>query len=530
MGHRATWLAVLSLSSVGCLSNTNNPPPSDDSGAFEFDAGMADFDTGTPDTSTPPQPDATVIEAGTPDAGVADSSPPIVTVDAADAGPAPVSLVVLGPSGLPEANVGVVFSDASGAVLSFATTPATGTLTEVLAPGSQVTVLFGTASSPTLLTIVGVQPGDKLTAIDTSSAPAEVAQPVAVGGLSTSFPDGGADFAVTAGACGIGDDQSFPGAAFDFTITNGCESAGKFPLLATATDANGSPLAFTFLKGTAIATDGGFDDAGNQDVSMASAPAWAPTVSLIVSDTNVPAQIFPGITFNEVAGGVSSSSFASELEDLGNGVQSTTFATHPGYADFVQMETSYFPPSTTNGDSQGSPFVAIATRTSPSSPTTAFDLSTAPPALTSSVVDYANVAQPSLGWTSAAPITTAAGSILNLTWSTDSETSVVGSWTFVAPATTTLLQAPALPTQVAAWAPVQGASFGIPTVVLFWGTFWSGYDEFRSTSATVTSGQVNALFACVESDGSETAPGCIPPLPANGTVQISTFYQQAFVE
>ncbi len=513
MGLRA--LSLLSLASLsflgaGCLSNSNNPTFAEDAGSFDFDTGIPFFDAPVTDTSAPP-PDATAPDAAPLDAGAPDA--PV------DAGPLPVTLLVVDTSGHPEPGVTVVFSDASGAVLSSTTTGNAGTVSQVVAAGSQVTALFGSAAAPSLLTIVAVAPGDTLTVVDTTVPPPDsnVDENVTVTALPGAPLDGGGgEFTVNAGTTCSG---AAAGAPVSFNVTSLCENGGKYPLLAQETDVNGTPVAFTYEKGVALAADGGLDEAGTQEVSMADAGPWTPISLLSVSGTNGPTESFLQFVFTEVSGGVPFAALGSAPTTSGSA--QVSFVAHPGYPDFVQLETNFVPPSQSTSESNGTAYAAIATRaaTLAAVPTTV-DVTTALPALTSSVLDFSNVARPSVGWSTSAPFTSVDGAILVATWNTDAEVSVSGLWTFIAPPTQSLVQAPVLPAAVAAWAPVSGASFGVPTVVLAEATFWPGYDAFRATSAGIAAGAANALANCIFGDN---ARGCVPVLPTDGTIRITAF-------
>ncbi len=72
--------------------------------------------------------------------GAPRDAPADVPVDAA---PLPVTVTVIGPNG-PESGVTIVFDDSTGALIGTATTSATGTVSQLLPAGSEVTAAFGT--------------------------------------------------------------------------------------------------------------------------------------------------------------------------------------------------------------------------------------------------------------------------------------------------------------------------------------------------------------------------------------------------
>lgn len=129
MKHLVAWgvgaagvLVVVGLGSVplGCVAN-NSGSPSDDGGPPLSE-----------DSGTPPGQDATVppVDSGGSDAGVNASDSSV------DAGPQPVTVNVL-LAGAPESGVLVVFQDASGAVVTTATTGATGSVSQLVVAGSR---------------------------------------------------------------------------------------------------------------------------------------------------------------------------------------------------------------------------------------------------------------------------------------------------------------------------------------------------------------------------------------------------------
>ena len=152
------WIASSSLlvaaagSLFACVGDDGAQLPSVDGGLL------------VPDSSTP-HADATA--PGT-DSGPANDAAPESDAGAVDSGPQPVTVRVVA-NGAPESGATIVFQDATGAVVTSGTTDATGSVTQLVTAGTQVTAVLGTAASPNLLTIEGVEPGDAITFVDTSA-------------------------------------------------------------------------------------------------------------------------------------------------------------------------------------------------------------------------------------------------------------------------------------------------------------------------------------------------------------------------
>jgi hypothetical protein len=473
---------LFALFVLGCAGDDTNPP-APDSGSSGVQDGSA-----TDATVSPPQIDG----------GGGDGASSV----AADGG-SPVTVAVVDSNGSPEANVTVVFGDATGAVLGVGVTDATGAVSGLVSAGGEVTVLLGTTSTPTLVTTFGVEPGDQLSAIDVSGSQASFIETISVTALPASPPDddAGITFLLNAGTCGA--TGASPPLAFEvYASPPPCVVAGAFPLLLVDQDLAGNPLAFAFQKSNAALAD-----AGALSLSMAGA-AWAtPTQeSLVVS--NAPSGFEPpNYVFTEVAGGVPSTAPPSALD---GGV---AFSVHPGYADFVQTEVNVqlgMPPGDDGGVS-AYVFAAMAQRSATAPSALALDMSQIPPFLEVASLDSSNAARPVVSWTGAAPLANADGVLAVVSWSG-------GSWTFVVPPGQSSARAPALPTSSSAWAPGPGASFGPVVVSIVQATFWSDYAAFRAAPAALVTQSLIDLNGCVGTNGS-----CVPPLPADGTFSMSAY-------
>ena len=448
MGDRRLACALLPLFAVACISNNNPPPGSEDSGYELPEAGLPDAPASLPD--------ATVPNGGLPEASPSPDSAP-----APDAAPAPVTITAVGTDGSVEQGVPIFFSDPTGALLSSAITDANGQVTQLVPAGSQVTAVFGQSTNPVLLTIVGVEPGDALTAIDTTTAGSPSVE-IQVTNLPPSPPDAGeagADFTVSAGNCNTA--SATP--PWELYMYPACSAGGQFPLLAIAEDDDGNLLGYAFQKNNALIPDSGLPDGDVVPVAMTSG-GWAAPSTTTITATNV---VHPGFNLNlnvfslgEVAGGVVSP--ASKLSTANDGgTYDYVVSTHPGFADFVQTEAniSGYPPSTL-GDNNGLTYGAIATRGAPDAGGATLDLSTLLPFVTDAVVSYENPSQPTVSWTSESSFASTDGAVVIVSWYQNGP----GQWTFVVPPATTAVKAPVLPTSVAAWAPT-GTSYDIPLVM-----------------------------------------------------------------
>jgi hypothetical protein len=484
--RRFGWLlsSIPSVALLACFGSTDiptgAPPPELDGSTAPSDAGFR-ADTTVPDASSP-APEAAVAEASA-DAAEEPSPPLVVTV------------VVVGPGG-PEAGKTIVFSDATGAIVTTATTDASGTVVQALAAGSQATAVLGTADSLQLVTVVGVQPGDTLTAIDGVASQVEGDVLVTVHG---SPPANTESYLVYSGPC---DALLTSGPTADLDVSGCTNGAGQFPLLAVARDDNGGPLAYSFEKPNALATDGG-------QTSIVMTGAWNPMGTETVSVTGTVGSDDRYVSYSEVAAGVSitQTSYEPIFDDAG--VQSASFASHPIYPDFVQTELSAY-------DSQpGVGMVtAIATRTDAPSGSASFDASDLLPIITDASIDSTDPTRPTVSWTSAAPLSGAVGTIAEMFWY-DEGTGQSGSWTIVVPSSVTSVQAPLLPSgTVTSLAPDANSLWSTPpTVAAIGGGNLVDYAAFRRTAGQLAT---------------QLQPGStptVPPLPSDGTMKVTARYQ-----
>jgi hypothetical protein len=454
-------------------------------------------DSGT-DSGEGPGPDATIQEAASPpEASTPEASPPTP-----EAGTPPVTVVVINDHG-PEPGATVVFQDATGNPLTTATTDASGRVTAAAAAGSQVTVLLGSQLNIQIVTFEDVAPGDVLTAHDATDTTFASAQ-VSLDALpDAAAPPGTESYVVNVGNCSTG----FTSLPAVVNLAPDCENRGTFPILVQATN-GGSPVGFAYQTGNVLPADG-----GAAHVSL-NGP-WStvlPTQSIGVSNFDF-TNLSGYASYSEVVDGVPfgpAINFASA-----DGTATTTYAAHPGYPVSVQNEANQ---SANRGG--GIAVSAVATRSAPSPDggAVSFDMSTLLPLLDAVTLDSSQPAQPAVSWvTEAGSLAGASGTIVAIAWSApaDGGGTAQGTWTIVAPPTTTTVKAPALPAAATAWAPPPDATFSsIPIVVVVQGSFVTSYTQLRA--------QVSALPAPSSLIYDQfSLGGVVPALPVDGTLKLT---------
>jgi hypothetical protein len=468
---------LLPLVAYACFDPAN-PIELPDGGPVHFDAGML--------------PDGSLPDVALPDA----------VAPEAEAGPQPVKVIVL-KNNAPEQGINVVFQDATGAVTATATTDALGSASHLVDPGSMVTVAFGASTSRKLVTVTGVQPGDVLTAVDTTGA--------STAAVSTSVtpanpPAGTSYYTLSAGPCSYG---TLPSAQppYSFTIyPPDCVVAGKFPMLVVAEDANNLPLQYAYAKGNSAVTDAGA-------VAVSAFSPWSIPGSVALTINNAPSG-YTNFGYSEIADGVA---YPQSSQTMGTGgTVMASFATHPSYPDAVQFTTGVS--GTVMSDAgfvTNQTVSAIAKRVAAPAPTT-LDMAQLLPLVTAASVDSTDSAHPTAIVSFASTPTGADGILVAMSWMTfDPEAGVTnGSWEIIAAPPTTAnvtLKAPSLPPSLAAWLPsMSGASFNPLSVVLADSDQIASYDQLRATIAVLPAPA--SLLG---------GPTNVPPLPTNGTLRVS---------
>jgi hypothetical protein len=510
-------LASVPLVPLACVSS--NPTVTEvDSGGISLDSGSSSADGSVPGDSA--SADSSSSDAATSDGSPTDGATGDGAADGAkspdgatnDGGPGPVTVTVVTPSG-PESGVTVVFQSAAGTVITSAVTGSSGSVTETVPSGSEITAILGTAIAPSLVTIMAVEPGDSLTVLDTTAVTTGPTETVDVPSLPTGAPGATTGYRVYATAvCDTDLSTSFP---LVMNLEPQCATAaGLFPALAVADGPSGE-LAFFFQNGNNALPDGGPPEGGVLDLTMSG--TWTTSGTQTLTASNLPTTVLSEgvLAFTEVAEGLPYTQ-ASSINVTDAGPVTQSFASHPGYPDFVQSEVNVLASNSdiVSGGETGNwqSMAAIATRTSTTSPAS-FDLSQLLPIVTAAGVGYDDPTHPTVSWTTSAPVTTADAVIAVITWSGTTG----GTWTIVAPATTTLLQVPSLPTGNTLGPPSTASYSQTPLVILMDASFWSGYADAR--------GGVSGVMALTNQNSDYAAQAIVPPLPVDGTLNLSELNQ-----
>ena len=274
-------------------------------------------------------------------------------------------------------------------------------------------------------------------------------------------------------------------------------------------------LAYTFQKANPITT---FSTTAANDVSMSS-DTWLPPATETLALTNPPVGATSAVAYyEEFANGVMHSHWlANGVADFAVNVNLVTdggvpdggfqasFASHPGYPDFVQSEVDLFRPSSVAKQ-------IVAVRAEAPSTTNPVDLSQIPPVLNAPTVSTSVPGQPSVNWSATGPLpSSAVGALLSFTWTSATGS---GTWTLVSPAAAASAQAPALPAGLSAWAPVSvdGGAVEVttfPTAAVGGGTAVSTNAQIRSAYPTPANLSVGSPR--------------IPPLASDGTFAVSAY-------
>jgi hypothetical protein len=470
-------------------------------------------DGALPDVTLPATP-SVLEEAGPPEAAPAEAAPPEAAPPPPDVAVPPVKLTVVSDFG-PEPGVTILVSDASGNRLSTFMTDTTGSVSMPLAAGVNVTALLGyslvdgAALNPSLVTYMGVQPGDDLTVLDTTNR-------YGVSVITPTQPTDGAPhtlYNVQVGACGQGSAYG----QINLGLDPGCYGQGSFPALALGENLSCSTppcsTGYAFKKGNSLAV---IPDGGNSPTVDLSSALWNTDVGTQnITGVNVP-DALAGATgiasYTEFASGVGFTEWQRVTRIVPDGGVSKPFETHPQYPDFVQSEVDILVPST---HPLIRPYYSVVRRTTTPSGSESLDMSKLPPLTATAAADF-STSSPSLSWLTTAPVTSSVGTIVTLQF-----TSFNGlKWTFVVPPGVTSIRAPNIPSEVA-------TLFDLPSKTSFppisWyiatltGTALADYAALRKAAGSM----INLNFNPNSCDETGTLLG--PILPANGDLVITGF-------
>lgn len=463
--HRFTALTfVLAVTAAPIFAcddgNTSEPP------GFDVDAG--NFEP-TPQ----PVPDAAPADTGT------DAAPRGVIINA-----------VRGRA--PQANVRVIFHDAQGAVLGEAQTDATGRVTRAEAPSMITIVSEDAASGPRLLTYVGIEDGDVVTAV----LPIDVEDPLGTYNITYPVSPGSSDYDVSASdGCGTWS----TGTTATVSMFAQCVGATGSHVLVTSNSEGGRT--YSFAKGLT-------PPAGGATVNVPTLPSFTAPLAITLRATGLPTEASINSAVTAVVDGL------SYYPGFGQGFVGEGDETWPfpnGFADGLQ--TYVVAVDNTAEDPFGQ---AILRRdAAPTAATTvAFDWTTALPKLNSfAVTPSLDGLRPTIAVGPSTSVTGTDGGYLQFEWERDmgSERIVYPRWTFVVPPGTTSVQAPSLPAGIEE----------LPTAAT---ELWPVDAAFVEASQLPGYAQLKSLPVPIDHVISELGRR---PLPVNGVVRL-TFRSYAF--
>lgn len=365
-------------------------------------------------------------EAGDGADGGDGQSADVVVFDGNDGGPGLVTAKVTTAAG-PEPGVTVFFSGADGSLLSSEMTDSQGLATATVPEGAMVTAILGQAGTFNLLTYVGVEPGDVLPFVDTTSAVTPPSFSWQLAALPTSIvpgDDGGtASYYELGGPCSSLD---FPGNG-TLPYSFNCGWSGPFPVLAVASMVvNGlvTPLdGFVYTKTAGNPSDGG-------TLSLNLDQPWI-AASLVPVNVSHIGDNGPNINQADYADGYAlTPPTIGRALDADAGTSSVTFEGFPGFPDFVQTEADF---------NQGSSRSVLAVRNDTVPTSVSFDGSQALPLILAGGFDaVTHPARPTASWTPVGSLASADGTYVSFELGTL-------TWTFIVPPAATTLTAPELP-------------------------------------------------------------------------------------
>jgi hypothetical protein len=470
------------LDTVGCTDDGKPTQPAFEAGAF----------------------DSSIPDGSTPDSGTPDSTTPDSDIDEPAIG---VRVNVTRGGATPLAGITVVFQDANGAVIGTATSDNNGTVFQSVPSGSQVTALLGPADSPNLLTVMSVEPGDTIQMDQPDLKDVRDVSAVNVTALP-SAPGGTISYVARAGQ-----NVAFPNATpFNIGVDPPSQNNGRFPILVEALDDSAQPTHFVFQKSNALVPDSGVPDGGILDLAIGG--SWStPLTTVTINTTNAPQTTDFVASYGEIADGVLTAQQA--YFQVENGTHTENFRGHPGFPSSVQPEVH----ARVIGQTGGISYNAIATRGAPLADGGTYDMDMTQllPSVSASEIDSTDAgtsARPSVTWTASGSMAAADGVIVRISWVGDSDAGIVyGTWTFVAPPTTTSIRAPALPASSGTYEPSGSPSFSsIPIVAFIEGSFLPGYAQLRQAPASIP--PTDSLIR--DQNGA-----IVPPLPVDGTLRLS---------
>jgi hypothetical protein len=429
----SSLLVLLSLAAVACGSETAD----DAAGAGSPNASITD-ERGGDAPSTSPSP--TGESPATPGA------------------PAPVVVSVLGVNGLPQADIGVVFHDANGAVIGEAKTATDGKASSTGVPTpAMVSALLGDERAKHVLTWTTVKAGDVLETKNISWGADEI------GAYAVTLPG------------------SMPGATFYNGYSGECSgstnkaesfSIGLVPDCVRAGDSNGvlviaygdlwKPIGYAYAKDLTAPVDTKME---------VPASAFKALESLDVVIANAPQNTAGDAEVFEVSKGVQVMRGYSPVKG-----EKATFAVAGSFADSFQVH------ATASGDDLTNGWFTVSKRVASTTTETSVDFANALPRISETKKDETDATRPVLSWTSAGSLAATDGGHISLRWY-DADDKPRG-WTLLVAPGASSVKIPALPVTAATFVPGVGVT-STAHVLFVESDAFADHDAFRRTGGRV---------------------------------------------
>lgn len=409
--------------------------------------------------------DFVVQEPSTPGTNPAAESPAAKTPDgekpADPAAAAPVVVSILGVNGMPQANVPVVFHDASGAVIGETTTKDDGKASSAgLATPAMVSALLGDEKSKHVLTWTTVKAGDVLDASNYSWGAEDV------GSYAVAMPapmPGVSHYRGYVGKC-----ISFGAKAatsFGVAVKPDCVRAGdRNDVLVLAYGDLTTQIGYAYAKNQSAPYDQKIEVPTN---------AFVPMDALDVVVSNVPQSATAETEVMNVANGVQIDRGYLPLKG-----EKGTFPVAAGFADSFQINAAAH-----GEDLLVTGFHTVSKRVTWSTLQSNVDFANRLPNIIDRSIDVTDPTRPTLKWASSSSLAATDGGHVSIRFFLDN--AAIHGWTLLVAPNATSVKLPALPASAAAWAPAQNMTINGPHVLFVESDAFADHDAFRRTAGRV---------------------------------------------
>jgi hypothetical protein len=370
--------------------------------------------------------------------------------------------------GSPVADVTVVLHGADGAVTSVTATRADGSAVGPVEAGSFATIAYQQGTNKNAVTIAGVDPGDEVTFV----LPAPTIDPT-VGSVRARLPGAATNASTYTLDVGCAAETvTNPSPPYTLAVRESCltgasETANVF---ATAYDASGSPVSWTFSGDVAI------DASAATSVNL---PSWSQSwqqVQIQVTDAPAGARsILLGAEWSVAEGTFPAADEPSAVVSSGASVTLSTRVPSMAAQGFTsRIIVGHGGASTLSGLSERiEQHDGVPTLVSLEMPSDFL------PAITAPALDTSTPARPAVAWTAAASLANADVGRIALSWG---DAGGSHQWiAFVPPSATAPVVMPALPEELADWRPSDGATYATPQVTFYQADWISGYDSVKAS-------------------------------------------------